>query len=495
MAIASGPEVELWHTPEKIGYATFRDGGRVVHLPIRSKSFRQWVARECYARTKKVPRGMSVEEVINVVEGKAVFDGRPHPIWVRVAGHDGKVYLDLADDVWSVVEVDADGWRVIQNPPVRFRRPKGLHPIPVPLLGGEVKDLRPFVNVTDLQWPLIVGWLAGAIHPEGPYPLLRLHGEQGSAKTTTGKLLRRLIDPNKSEVRSAPRGERDLLIAATNSWVPCFDNLSYIDGDLSDALCRLSTGGGFSTRTLYENDEETIFDARRPVILNGIEDVVLRPDLLDRTLGIEMPLIGPKKRLTEDEFWNGFEAVRPKVLGALLSVVSVALKNVPAVSPPTGGWPRMADFAKWVVAGGAAGDGFLQTYTDNRKEAALTALDGSPIMSPLNTVLEASKTKTVTGTATELLEILQNFGNIDPRRVKGWPGNPRALSAALKRLAPALRHAGMTVEHDERTKIWCIRAPGAPIAKPQNPQIWGFGPPGEKKGPPILGGKGGGTDG
>ena len=126
---------------------------------------------------------------------------------VRVAEWRGAVYVDLCDDGWRSVEVTADGWTVRNGAPVRFKRAKGMHALPVPEPGG-VAELRPFVNVTDDEWPLVLGWLVGAFHPRGPYPVLDITAEHGSAKTTTCRVLRRCIDPNKSEMRAAPRRVR-----------------------------------------------------------------------------------------------------------------------------------------------------------------------------------------------------------------------------------------------------------------------------------------------
>jgi hypothetical protein len=176
-----------------------------------------------------------------------------------------------------------------------------------------------------------VGWLLGALHPHGPYPVLILHGEQGSAKTTTEKFFRSLIDPSSALVRSQPHEPRDLIIAASNGFVCAFDNLSSLPDWFSDALCRLSTGGGFSTRALYTDDEEIIFEAKRPIILNGIEELATRGDLLDRAIVVELPRITDERRQTEDSLCVAFERERPRLLGALLDAVSGALA---CVEPP-----------------------------------------------------------------------------------------------------------------------------------------------------------------
>jgi hypothetical protein len=204
-------------------------------------------------------------------------------------------------------------------------------PLPVPVPGGSMNQLRELINVTEEEWPLVAAWLLSAYRPSGPYPLLCLHGEQGSAKSTTARALRALVDPNTAPVRSEPKEPRDLMIAASNGWVLALDNLSRVPAWLSDALCRMSPGGGFATRQLYSDGEETIFDAQRPVILTGIEELATRGDLVDRSLLVTLPAIPGNRRLTEQEFWPGFHQRQPAILGSLLTAVSTALGVLPAV--------------------------------------------------------------------------------------------------------------------------------------------------------------------
>src|SRR5262249_26977881 len=162
--------------------------------PLRSIGFKRWLARLFYNSCGKAPGGQAVADAVNVLEGQAQFEAPEFPVHVRLAEHQGRIYLDLADASWSAVEVGPDGWRVVAPPPVKFRRPRGLAPLPVPEPGGRVEALRPFVNLAgDADWRLLVAWLVQALRPRGPYPVLCLHGEQGCAKSTTARAVRSLI--------------------------------------------------------------------------------------------------------------------------------------------------------------------------------------------------------------------------------------------------------------------------------------------------------------
>jgi hypothetical protein len=444
MALGSG--LALFHNPDLDGFASVPVQGHVETHKLRSKPFALWLRRLFYDAQHKPPGAQAVQDALGVLEGKAVFDGSSHPVAVRLAGHDGDLYLDLCDPDWRVVTVGPDGWRVVGSAPVTFRRAKAMLPLPAPVKGGSIADLRPFVNVANKDWPLLLGWLVAALRPTGPYPVLCLHGEQGSAKSTLARICRSLIDPNTAPVRAEPRDARDLAIAANNGWVVCLDNLSYMQPWMSDAFCRLSTGGGFSTRTLYENDEESIFDAMRPIIVNAVEEVVTRGDLLDRAVLITCPTIPDDQRRTEADLWGGFEAVRPSILGALLDAVSAGLRNLPRVQFDR--LPRMADAVKWVTAcepGLGLKEGvFLRAYQRSQRTANETALDAAVVAAPLRRLMEQHEGEW-TGSATELLEKLTSMVGEQTARAREWPKRAHVLSGKLRRLAPNLRKVGLFV--------------------------------------------------
>jgi hypothetical protein len=438
--------VELWHDRDGTGYASLPVGNHVEHWPIRSRAVRLWLRRSYYEESESAPNANAVRDAVEVLDGRALFASDEHDVHVRVGASGGAVYLDLCDDEWRCIEVTAAGWTVRNGAPVRFKRARGMLTLPVPQPGGDVAELRPFVNVTDDEWPLVLGVLVGAFRPRGPYPVLDVTGEHGSAKTTLCRALRRCIDPNKAEMRAAPSETRDLAIAAANGWVCVFDNLSSLWPKLSDDLARLSTGAGFSTRKLYEDDEEQLFDACRPVVVNGIEDVVVRPDLLDRAVIIHPPRIDDPNRRDEEEFWRAFDEVRPRIVGALLDAVACALarqESVRLAEPP-----RMADFAKWVVAaepalGLAEGD-FLDRYRANRDQASTLALEASEVTAAI--LAFVNRKGSWSGSAGELARLLE-----PDKPPKGWPRSPQGMAGALKRSAPVLRQHGVNVDLEERT--------------------------------------------
>ncbi len=444
-------EAELWHTPDGDAYATIRVADHHEHHRLRSKLFKQWLAQQYYQHLKGAPSSQGMSDALAVLEAKACFDGEEHPVHVRVAERNGVIYLDLANERWEAVAITPTGWTVIATPPIAFRRGRGMLALPIPLPDGSVERLKQYINLDpkrEHDWTLLVACLLAMFRPKGPYPVIILHGEQGSAKSTLVRILRILIDPHKSLLRTAPRDERDMMISAANSWVLAYDNLSHLDPWLSDALCRLSTGGGLSTRELYTDADELILEAQRPILINGIEELATRGDLLDRAVLFYLPTIPKENRRTEADLWQQFEQDHAYILGALLDVVSKAMQELPSIKLES--LPRLADFALWVTSAekalGWESGTFLKAYTANQTDANDLTLEASPITAPLKKVLALPTSKPHwDGTASALLEHLNGQADDQTKRLKGWPKKPNGLSNTLRRLAPNLRVANIEV--------------------------------------------------
>ena len=351
---------------------------------------------------------------------------------------DGELYVDLATKSGApFVQVSARGWAPAAVVPLRFFRPRSLLAMPLPVHGGTVEQLRPFVNVkSDDMFRLLVVWLVAALMGNMPVPVMVIQGIQGSAKSTLLRVIRMLVDPAKGVLRGQPRHEHDLAIAASKSWLVTYDNLSFIPDWLSDALCRIVTGGAFAARRLYSDGDEVIFEYRRPAVLNGIEELVTRSDLLDRGLVLNLQKIEETERRDEEEFWREFELAQPRILGALLDTIAGVLRELPNVVLPRK--PRMADFARVGVAvettlGWPPGS-FMTAYTGNRAIANEIAIEAS-LFGPFIRILAA--------------------------RPGGWHGSPEALLRQLDQMSTAPRSGW---------RPWARRAPTTTLPGRAHPQ-------------------------
>jgi hypothetical protein len=321
-------------------------------------------------------------------------------------------------------------------------------PIPAPERGGSVETLGSFLNLPSRNdFVLIVAWLLAALRSGGPYPILAISGEQGSAKTVLSKLLKALVDPNTAPVRALTREERELMIAANNGYLLAFDNLSGLPPWISDALCRLASGGSFAVRQLYTDDEEVLFQAARPILLNGIEDVISRPDLADRAIFLALAPIGETQRRPEAELWREFEIARPSILGALFDAMAHGLRSLTGPGCHPRRLPRMADFALWIAACETAlwpAGTFARAYVANRRAAIESLIDGDAVAARVRDIMAYQQTWT--GTAAELLrQSVASTSDDGWRSGSGWPKNPRALAGRLRRAQAGLRSLGIDI--------------------------------------------------
>jgi hypothetical protein len=474
LLVSLADAAELFHTPDGEPFVSVQVNGHRETWPLHGKDCRAWLARRFHEKERKTPGDQAIQEALSVLDGKARFDGAARPVFVRLAEREGAIYLDLADSERHAVEITPSGWRVVENPPVYFRRPRGLLALPTPIHGARLGELRRFVNTADEDWPLLAAWVIMAARPRGPYPILVLHGDQGAAKSTTSRVLRALVDPNAAPLRAEPRDLRDLMIAAKNGLLIPIDNLSRLPYWLSDAFCRLATGGGFATRELYTDADEALFDAQRPLIINGIEEIVARGDLIDRAIILYLPDIDETRRREEDAFWSEFDAAKPGLLGALLTAVGTAMRNLPGVKPER--LPRMADFARWAIAAAPGADyeaiEFIAAYTQHRGAAQGIVLEALPVLSHIPTLLAAYDNRWE-GDATELLAALGSRTDESIKRHRQWPTTPRELTNILRRSASGLRAAGIHVtfqptKHKRLIRLERVGIPSSP-ASPMPP--------------------------
>jgi hypothetical protein len=448
--------IELFHAPNRRGFATVIENGHDETWPLNAQEFSLWLRHLYFRNTKRAVSTQIIKEAIATLEAQALFGDTQYPVSYRVAEQHGIIYLDLANENWDAVAIGPDGWEIVSTVPVKFYRSDGMVPLPYPERGGALAELRPFINIrNERDWILMTAWLLSALQPVGPYPVLLLYGEQGSGKSDACRVLRRLIDPSESPLRAIPPNERDLMVTAVNTWLMTYENVSHLPRWLSDAMCRLATGGGMSVHKLYKDLGQMHLDAQRPQVLNSIVEVATQIDLLSRSIVLHLPFIPDHERIPEQQFWSDFTDAQPRILGALLDAVSMALRNWRQVSLPK--LPRMADFATWACAAAPAcdwqlsttrgvltgADAFLVAYNTNQQEAVDLTLETSLLSRAVRTLVD--QTERWEGSYFDLLDVLANIESTRARTAE-WPKTPRKLSADLRRLAPALRTVGVVIK-------------------------------------------------
>ncbi len=352
-----------------------------------------------------------------------------------------------------MVEVTGEGWQVIAAPPVKFIRGPAMLALPEPAAGASIDALRNFINVaSEHNFNLLVGFFIGVLRPIGTYPILCFACEPRTGKTMIARMLSGLVDPRRAALRSLPKDLRDLAIAAFNGHLLLFDNISHLSEGLADALCRLSSGTGFATRTLHRDRDETIFDGATPIVMNGIPRVAAtRADLADRALTITLEPIAPEAGRSENALLADFEAARPEILGAILTAVSSALRNAATVE--IAHYERMIDFSMRVTAA-EAGLGweigtFVAAYLANQSGNVELEVEADTVASAVVALCERVSLPRE-GNASELLAELEVEVKEKVRASRAWPSSASALGNRLRRCSPVLRAIEIEVEFGDR---------------------------------------------
>ena len=453
-----GRRHRLFRDPGGDAFAQLSHDGHLEVHAVESKTYREHLAAAFYDSAEKGCGRSAMTDAGDTLVAQARFGGEVRTVWLRTAHEDGALVIDLGDENWSEIHVDVTGWAVTTGGGTMFRRPTRMLALPMPVESMHPADafarLWKYANVTPSDRVLVAAFMLGAFKARGPYPLLMVCGEQGTGKSTFSRLVKRLIDPSAAPLRQPPKEPRDVLVAALNSWLLCLDNLSWLPPELSDTLCRISTGGAISERTLFSNLDETLVEVQRPVIMNGIEELATRPDLAQRGIHVELEPV--KRVMPEAQLFREFDEDAPGIFAAILNALALCVSTHEHVKLDP--MPRMADFARWAAAGlpalGYEIPEFLEAYQANQDAGLRLGLDSSPVGRALVGFMDGRQEWR--GSASELLQSIVHVEGVD-QRCKQWPRTPRALSASLTRLGPALRSAGIGREQERSGKERRIR--------------------------------------
>jgi 5S rRNA maturation endonuclease (ribonuclease M5) len=443
-------DLELFRDERDRPYARVAIADHFETWPLTGGRFKPWLARLFHERSGEVPSNTALTEALNVLRGRALFDGEERELGNRFAWHDDALWYDLADAAWRAIRIDTEGWGVVDNPPPLFRRYPHQKPQVEAEPGGQLCELLdPFLNTaSENDKTLLIIWLVAALLPDVPRAVLVPWGPQGCGKTSLSRMLRNLIDPSAVAMARFPRDDAEMAQTLDHHAASFFDNLSFVGQRESDTLCRAVTGDGFSKRKLYSDDDDVIYQFRRVILLNGINVPARSPDLLDRTILIRLKPIPETERLEERVIKAAFEQARPRIVGAMFDALSHAMAHRSEVEFDT--LPRMADWARWGAAiadaVGIGAEEFLGAYTANRAVQNREALDSHPVGAAVIALM--ADRATWTGTPRELLKKLTRIAE-DERintRSKLWPESPNWLTRRLREVETNLENAGIRFE-------------------------------------------------
>jgi hypothetical protein len=424
------------------------NGNSNIACKINSKQSKRFMAKLFWNQHKKAVSQETINTAINTLEGLASESHTLH-VFNRVGQLSGEIFYDIGDNIYFV-KIDSNGWEITASSPIMFRRYPHQKPQVLPQKDGRLQDVLKFFNIKDeLSEILLLTYLPVCLIPDIPRPVFILHGDQGSAKSTTLKIIRSLIDPSQIPLLSPPDSARELIQIASHHYAVYLDNLSGISSWLSDCLCRLVTGDGFSKRQLYTDDDDILYSYKRLTGLSGINQVATRPDLLDRSIIIPLDRISDSKRLEEKELWGGFEEVKPKLFGALLNAVSACLKTAPGLSIPR--FPRMADYFRFACAAavslGYSHERLHSAFNQNIQYQNQAAIESSAVAQVILEFMEDKESWQ--GNSSELYEKLETIA--ERLKVKrGFPNSATWLWRRIKEVRPNLMACGVEANRGEK---------------------------------------------
>jgi energy-coupling factor transporter ATP-binding protein EcfA2 len=424
-------------------------------MPLRSQVFKSWLSHLLWASEQKAPRTQAIYSALNVLIALAA-QGPKFTLYNRVAPAEDGFWIDMTDERWRAIRVTAQGWEIVENPPILFKRYSHQLPLAEPKAGGDPWKLLDFINIDPNDDATRLTLLCTAISsfiPTIPHPITCVYGHQGSGKSWLHRLLRRVIDPSTVELLTMPGDERERVQQLDHHWCCYYDNVTRLPASISDTLCRAATGGGFTKRELYTDNEDVVYSFKRCVGLNGINIAAQRGDLLDRTLLIGLLDIPRDKRKTEQQLLGDFEAAKAEILGGFLDTLVKALQLYPSVNPK--GLFRMADFTRWgcaiAVALGKTAEEFIDAYEKKVNSQIEEAAHSSPVATVLLDLMELRKGWDDTPPAL-CTTLISHAGDLDiSTRQKSWAKAPHILVRQLNELAPSLKMLGWEVNTGARS--------------------------------------------
>lgn len=388
-------------------------------------------------------------EIINsaviTLNGIAQYGASKKEVSTRVAKVGDNIYYDIGDDN-HVIHITEEGWNIENNAPVYFRRFTHQLAQSLPRRRGNLKLFSKYINISgETNQILLLTYLPTCLISDIERPLLLIHGPQGAGKSTALELIRSIIDPSRLPLLQPPKKSDDMVQQANKHYAYFMDNVSKINRQISNELCRLVTGSAFSKRALYTNDDDYIYEMKRVTGFTSIAQLASNADLLDRSLIIELDMIDETSRKSESILNREFEEEKPFIIGGLFDAVSASLKLNKTLS--LGGFPRLADYYKHAAASavylGYSLDKFKAVYRFNKQQQDKEAVDASSIIQTILILMKSQKQIREPGTKLyiQLKEISEKY-----QLTLGFPMGPTTLWKRIQEAKATLVSIGINPE-------------------------------------------------
>ena len=463
-------------------YAALLVNDHLEIIQLRSRRFRSWLANKYFTITHIVADSQDIKDAIHILSAKAEFGGNRRDLNLRVAsimyGNDVNWYHDLTNKNWEFIHLTSRGWKIVKNL-IIYRRFTNQLPQDYPSRQYPHDIFEKFMrllNITGEGNKLVLKcYIISLFIPNISKPVLMLYGEQGSAKSTFEELIKMLADPSIIKTLSFPKDINELIQQLAHNYIAYYDNVSRINDWISDLLCRAVTGGGFSKRVLFTDDDDYIYSLKRCVGFNGINLGATKADLLDRGIIIQLESLNKQSRRKVEDIWNEFGKIRPQLLGYIFDILVKVLKfREQRILINLEDLPRMADFAEYgeIISRcmGYNDREFINAYYANINLQTEEVLESSVVATTLRYFM--SSRNEWRGSASQLLAELELYAEDLKINTKSssWPKTPNYLSRRLNEIRTNLREVGIiidwSVDSSRKTRIIWIRkaSPVSPVS-------------------------------
>jgi hypothetical protein len=423
-------------------------------FPLRSADFRDWLTANYYSEFETAPSNLAFRDALRTLEARAQYGDTPAQKIDRRLSFEGdpfvpsKIFLDLANPAGEILEITSHGWNITDNLRRSFRQSSSTLPLPVPtnpqsLTPNPLEQFAELFHLSPSARTRIFTWLAAALRPIGPYPILVLRGPASSGKSVLARGLRVLIDPSTAPLRRLPARDREVLRLALQNWILVFDQIHRVPLKISEALCAISSGDGLEVAQPDARDAALV-EIARPIILIAPLDEAQSPwnpprSLANRSLTVDFPPIAAPR--PEAAVWASFEALRAPALGALAQAVSSALLRIRDID--MGNVARFPDCAAWAAAAAPALGLDPNAIAEAVADPDSVWIGSDPLRDTLYALLRSNPAWS--GDATALLAKLRALAPLAT-----LPSTPKGLSQALARI-PGINVSKGKGTHGQRT--------------------------------------------
>ena len=401
MEVANENIEKLFRDQYNEGYATVYIKSHYETIPLASNRFKRLLAKIHYETQNKIANSESINNIVNILQAKAEFGDIQYSLSLRVAEHDEDIYYDLTNEKHQSIKISKNGnWEVIDKTPIPLFKRYNQIPQTLPSAGSfseekEQDPLEDFIskltNIKNKETKLIVKVaLISWFIPDIPHIILIVHGGKGSAKSMFLTLIKSIVDPAKPSLFTIHDDKSEFIQQLAHNYLAAYDNLKYNPKWLSDESCKAITGVGQTKRVVYTIDDDKIFEYKHCLMFNGINIAFSEPDVIDRSIPIELSEIKPEYRRTEKEILQEFNKQKPKILKYIFDILAKAITIKKDINIKM--LPRMADSA---ICGEAISQAmgykeneFLNAYYNNIKFQNAEVIDSNPVAFTIKKLVE-----------------------------------------------------------------------------------------------------------